>query len=177
MDCRLLRSAMASKLAYSKDFIDSTSIRRIRPLLHDVPNALVHRINCKRSGARVYVWDCGDNSTLLSFKGSDSPRDFYTFLNYRPVSFHFADASVQIHGGILNMFSEIESELSEVLSTQRKYITFCGHSQGGSHALLAAAYYGNMFSNRVISCHTFGAPRVGDEAFLNWLNSGLFMII
>ena len=40
--------------------------------------------------------------------------------------------------------------------------------------MIAAAYYGNLTNRNVkVSCHTFGAPKVGDANFVEWMTKGI----
>ena len=130
------------------------------------------------SGVHAYAWKNGPNSLLIAFKGTSTLRDVGSFLDSSMVPFSFRDKTVRIHRGVLNMFKSIECMLNkELLDNMRlgatKYVTFCGHSLGGAIALLAAAYYGNVSNNNLkVSCHTFGALKVGDADFQDWLEAG-----
>jgi triacylglycerol lipase len=86
---------------------------------------------------------------------------------------------MKIHAGVMRMFETIEPYLTEQLishppSAKPKYITFCGHSLGGALATLCAAYYANLSNkNAKVSCHTFGAPKIGDSVFYQWFNNAV----
>jgi alpha-beta hydrolase superfamily lysophospholipase len=131
------------------------------------------------TGVHAYAWKNGVNSTLIAFKGSSSIRDIASSLNFSQTRFSFRDKVVHVHSGVFNMFRSIEGVLTDHLVTDMRlqrpsHVTFCGHSLGGAIAMLAAAYYGNLSNNNIgVACHTFGAPKVGDGAFMEWLDDGV----
>ena len=106
-------------------------------------------------------------------------NDLKNLMNVRQTTFNFCDRSVGVHTGILSMFESIEEALSNQLTINKnQYITFCGHSLGGAIAQFAAAYYGHMSNYNIeVSCHTFGAPRLGDKEFNRWLQDGATDIV
>lgn len=187
---KILRSAMASKLAYARTEAKLKSMPHTTQL-HGTnieknqkkPFSDVWFIDDKQSGVHAYAWKNGSNSTIIAFKGSSNFSDVSNLLDIQQEEFRFKDRSLKIHRGVLKMFQSIEgvlnSQLLDSLSLQnKKYVTFCGHSLGGAIALLAAAYYGNVSNNNIgISCHTFGAPKVGDSEFIQWLNEGSTEIV
>ncbi len=71
----------------------------------------------------------------------------------------------KVHSGFLEAFSEISPILDRVVTNrtpgQRVWLT--GHSLGGALATLAAAHLG---FEQVHAATTYGAPRVGDSAFI-----------
>lgn len=151
---KLLESAHASKMAYYPP--------------HRNKKDRVVRI-CK-SNLHVCARRSVDNKITIAFKGTTTADEIVSFLKLKPQEFHFRDAVVRIHTGILNMFEGLEPDLRKYLYTFDAHdVTFTGHSQGGALAMLASAYFGDL-SNRNfrITCHTFGAPRVGDQKFHAW---------
>lgn len=172
---RLLRSAMASKLAYAKD-IKSLPLFPLSKQLHN-HSERVRIIDCRKTGAHAYIWDTGDNSRVVSFRGSKDVLDIIKYLNTRQIPFNFCDHRVKVHNVIHDMFENIEPHLSEVLFEKgyghKQNITFCGHSLGGCLAVFASAYIGNMTDNKNnIMCHTFGSPKTGDTKFVEWYDKG-----
>jgi hypothetical protein len=161
----LLASAKASKLAYN----DVRAIGKRNVLGFDVDTII------KKSGIEVYVLrpvgDKKGSTMTVAFKGSTTWKDIRRFLRLSPERFAFKDANVCIHSGVLRMFEDIESELTMAIprTLAPNKVTFVGHSMGGSLAMLASAYYGDMCAgNLKTKCHIFGAPRMGDAAFHNW---------
>lgn len=183
---KVLRSAIASKLAYAK----TVNKARIMPAnmqlhgshcTHKNPDAWI--IKNDTTGINAYAWKTGPSSILIAFKGTSTLQDVKAFLNVTPSRFNFRNKMMKVHTGVLEMFHSIEDALNEEILknltiSANKYITFCGHSLGGALALFAAAYYGNLTHDNIqITCHTFGAPKVGDTEFLQWLEEGTNDII
>lgn len=162
----ILRSAMASKLAYAKNTQMITSFPISRQLLPD--NNTFQVIDCSYTGAHAYIWKTGSNSTVIAFRGSHNALDICNYLDSNMIPFSFCDRHVKVHQSIYAMFSSIEPCITENLHP-RQHVTFCGHSLGGGIAMFAAAYYAHMSNkNMNITCHTFGAPKVGNERFVQW---------
>lgn len=181
-DC-LLRSAYASKLAYVTRHNAQLSHKYTRYLIgsEETQNTKkgITLLLSDITGAEACVWRSGPRSCVVSFKGSSTCQDIRNFLNMKPMNFSFCESSFKMHSGVNKMFASIEPLLSDFLQLYNGdkhplHITFCGHSLGGSLAAFAAAYYGHI-SNKSIKtvCHTFGAPRVGDENFIKWMNHGI----
>lgn len=167
----ILRSAMASKLAYAKNAAALKTFPIVKQL-HPTRDP-IHIIESVKTGAHAYVCETGTNSKYISFRGSHTFKDIIKCINTHQTSFHFADHQVKIHNYIYLMFESIEpiltNEILKTTSSKSQNITFCGHSLGGSIATLAATYYATLTDNRFnIDLHTFGAPKVGNAAFTEW---------
>lgn len=167
----VLRSALASKLAY----IDNPMITKVSMTrqLHGNNFTRTRIIENKDTGAHAYVWNSGERSTMVSFRGSHDINDLLSFLNMKKKRLNIRDHSVYIHNGIFNMFESIENDLTDHILNRPKLedrsITFCGHSMGGAIAMVAAAYYGSLTGDKTtIACHSFGSPKVGDKSFVEW---------
>lgn len=177
----VLKSAMASKLAYTQSHVPPVACGIVRPCYDRV----AWIIDEPRTGVHAYAWKTGEESLLVAFKGTSTWKDLTNFFDSKLTTFKFCDKTVRVHSGMLHMFSSIEGVLNDELGIStghargpptlgmKQSVTFCGHSLGGGIALLAAAYYGAVFhDNIMISCHAFGAPKVGDAAFYEWLYEG-----
>jgi predicted lipase len=162
---RILRSALASKLAY--DYKPHTSPERQHP--KNIKSII------RLQTPHLVAINTSKNNVIVAFKGSTTIDDVHSFMKMAPKEFRYRDATVHVHKGVLDMFQFVQEQLDMVLTTlpttnsNRPIVTFTGHSQGGSLALFASAYYGSMFhGNLDVICHTFGAPRVGNLAFHEW---------
>lgn len=162
---KIIRSAHASKLSYFKTPPSNTHF------------SISKTITSPHTTAQTYINKTGDKSLIIAFKGSSTHHDILTFLDLKQTPFNFCNSSVLVHNGILRMFESIENDLSNYIFNPPKYntykyITFCGHSLGGSLAKFAAAYYGNISNHNInIACHTFGAPLIGNQEFIDWTNN------
>ena len=162
----VLRSAMASKLAYAKSTNMVSTFPITRQLLPDKNTFEV--VDCSCTGAHVYIWKTGKMSSVVAFRGSHNLIDICSYINSNTIPFSFCDRRMHVHQNIYNMFSSIEPWITERMHP-RQHVTFCGHSLGGAMAMFAAAYYAHLSNNNMnIACHTFGAPKVGDANFMDW---------
>lgn len=169
----VLRSAMASKLAYAQSVQTVRMFPAYKQLLIDTQKFNV--IDCKKTGAHAYIWKTGERSHLVSFRGSHNFVDICKYIFNGQEKFAFCDNHTKIHGLIKEMFSSIENDLSKIIFedgySKKRNITFCGHSLGGALAMFSSVYYSNLTNSRHnITCHTFGAPKMGDEYFMTWFN-------
>lgn len=176
----ILRSAMASKIAYANTSKKAVSWPICKQYIGELCTERdTNVISVKATGAHAYAWKTGDNAMTIAFKGSSTAKDILNFLDMRQYNFHFCDSEIKVHNGVMRMFRSIEGDLSEFvlgypINTRNKYITFCGHSLGGSLAMLAAAYYGHLTNNNIyIACHTFGSFKIGDDNFKEWYINGV----
>lgn len=71
--------------------------------------------------------------------------------------------------GVDHLWSQIEAATANPAEAR---LWFTGHSLGGALATIAAARMSEA-GREVAGAYTFGAPRVGDAAFTNWLNARL----
>jgi hypothetical protein len=68
-----------------------------------------------------------------------------------------------VHRGFQLCFEEIWPQLQPALAGLKRPVFYTGHSLGGALAVLTAARRPPM------AAYTFGAPRIGDQAFINQL--------
>ena len=183
LGARLVRSAVGSKLAYSKEVCDVPSVQTQtqtqtrRGGLQCIaaspsgprafcltPPPVVHHHRCKEAR------EDNRDEVVVVFRGTSGLADVRDLLNATTAEFRFRQERVRVHAGMLSAFSEMEAELTDALLRQRPAaVTFAGHSKGGCHAQFAAAYYKSMLGERVrVSCHTVGALAAGDRSFTEW---------
>jgi hypothetical protein len=129
------------------------------------------------SGAAAFVLR-RDNVQYVVFPGSDSQIDFLrTNANTKRakpsslvVSVCHDEAKLdlditRVHKGFLDAYSTIRDELRNLVSPSEKTVV-CGHSLGGALAIL----YAVESCSPNLSVFTFGAPRVGDDAWNEFLD-------
>lgn len=173
---KLLRSAIASKIAYAR----SNRIVRQLPISKQLVGSecvIDKIIDVPRTGCHVYVWRSGTHSKMFAFRGSHNLSDILRVIDTKQEKFHFREASFHVHKGVYEMFQSIEGDLSKELfphDRQIKHVTFCGHSLGGALAAFASGYYSHLtHGNLKITCHTFGAPIVGDYECSKWIHDSI----
>jgi predicted lipase len=87
------------------------------------------------------------------------------------------DEQTMVHRGFYTHFNTIKYEvLASVFSFSRKrkisQIVFVGHSLGGALATLCAAATKALLKDKVVvTCETFGSPRVGNTNFVRFFNN------
>lgn len=111
------------------------------------------------------IWK--SNTIYVTFRGSNDLYDILNSLDIRPT--YINDA--RIHTGFLCQFNTLKDkitlDLKEIINKNPiERIIFAGHSKGGSLAAIAATYYGAIFANLHITCHTIGSPMIGDINFI-----------
>jgi hypothetical protein len=190
----LLQSAMYSKICYNdpdrveqlrKDCISGVCTDKATiNALDKMTDYLFISSNAKSiQDAQVYVWKDGGfnitqqnaspkNKTLyVAFRATTNFKDALTDLN--AFTYH-VKGDILVHSGFYNHFLSVEKEITSVIERVKNNIDtiqFVGHSLGGSAAQIASAYYGEKFKSLNIKCHTFGTPRSGNGAFVEWFNS------
>ncbi len=127
-----------------------------------------HNTNNKRDSQGYLIWK--NNTIYISFRGTYDFNDICDVINIRPKKFI---KNAYVHSGFADQFMAIEHKITHDIKTLAKdypieRLVFTGHSMGGSIASIAAAYYGSLFDNLYITCHTFGTPLTGNSEFVNW---------
>lgn len=97
---------------------------------------------------------------LLVFRGTDGPLDWRTNLTLWPTGW---EGGGRVHAGFKSALDDVWPELEEALDRLAAPLFYAGHSLGGALAVLAAA------RRPPLAVYTFGAPRIGDEAFVESL--------
>ena len=183
----VLRSAIGSKLAYSPRVCGVVKDYENAGHMSCIADKYQGAVGSARGGPRALMWRSGtrnapESSLFVAFRGTVGLRDVADTLDARTARYAFCGTTVRVHAGMLGAFSEMEAELTEAIvgCGERssvdipRSLTFAGHSKGGCHAQFAAAYYSSMLAGSCrVTCHTFGAPRVGDGAFAEWYSASV----
>jgi pimeloyl-ACP methyl ester carboxylesterase len=115
-------------------------------------------------GTDGFVATHADGTTVLAFRGTESnkPEDL--------LADGFATAgpwvkSGLVHEGFARSYEAVRGDINEALRGHQGTLLVTGHSLGAGLATLAAAEHAERTSRLI----TFGAPRVGDQAFARLL--------
>lgn len=187
----LQRTASLSAAAYISDEeilsiskLLETQVRDF-PIVHTQPtrktkgiSPTVFRIwRFRDSLSTIYVSFLGLADKTVHFSGIDtelSPLHTFNPLPSTPSKRRFpevAESGPQIHKGFLHEYSLLEEQLLTLLNQfnyrdEIERIVFTGHSIGGAVAIIAGSVARSYYPDTRIDVITFGAPRVGDELFV-----------
>ena len=81
----------------------------------------------------------------------------------------------RVHQGFYTAYKSVESRLNEIIIAHKPapvYVT--GHSLGGALAMVATRFIANRSEG---ACYTFGAPRVGNEAFAEQIFTPVYRVV
>lgn len=199
---KIALTAILSKLAYQSpeeiqqlwDLLHHHS--PIIPPIDVTEDTLLHEFMRKTLSKPIFLQascDCEDTqlfifiqrkSIYICFRGSSSFKDFaanidvqrYCLSNTCSVP---VPPKVTIHKGFFEQYRAIEHYLYDILYPYfptHMRIILCGHSLGAALAQIAASHiasHPSFHSAFEISCYTFGGPRVGNYAFVNWFQSSV----
>ena len=112
---------------------------------------------------------------ILSFRGTESYEDFYTYLDEYPTK---CRSGGFIHSGFMTSYESIESEITKYLDAKEfanmpLYIT--GHSLGGALAIVAAKRL--KHKDNIAACYTFGSPKVGDFDWVCTIKTPIYRVV
>ncbi|KAF8595786.1 alpha/beta-hydrolase [Ceratobasidium sp. AG-I] len=141
-------------------------------------------------GNAVPLWYVGwwpsASSVVVAHEGTD-PTQFLSLLTdasalfgtVNPTLFPGLPSTISVHSGFRDAHA---ASAVAVLTTVKKIlaekgatkVSVAGHSLGGALALLDAVYLrANLPSTIAIKTVTFGQPRVGNQAFADWVDQKL----
>lgn len=168
----LIRSADMAKLAYDdpKDLEDKG--RNI--VSEGRYNFFDAKADMDTDGSsQAHVWiNQSAREAFVFFRGTDCRKDALINLDIRQKEKSEQFKNAMVHRGFSRQFYAIENKMNEFLKLYRNEydtLTFTGHSLGGALATIATFHYIHDFADEehppLITCHTFGSPRVGDKNF------------
>ena len=114
-------------------------------------------------------WNAKEKRVYVFFRGTDSKRDMLANLDVRTWNIKEHGRGVCVHRGFQEQFLVVKDDVKLFLEEHKglfDHVIFCGHSLGGALATIASAHFAHILGPGIkVSCHTFGAPRVGNRAF------------
>ena len=138
----------------------------------------IYNTLCQTSDNDIKIYPNGfmmwkNNTIYMTFRGIVSSMDWLTATNMKEIAWDINNhPSALVHGGFLSYFTDINDTIQTDIETLLREhpierIIFSGHSMGGALAILASTFYSSLFKNLVITCHTFGAPAIGNDDFIH----------
>lgn len=121
--------------------------------------------------AHGYVFS-KDDTMYVAFSGTYNKPDLFAEIDHKLAKpdFLLDVLDVCVHETFLAQFNAVKEQLANCLQVHKfSHIVFCGHSQGGAVATLAAAWFDsiNKEAEMTMKLHTFGTPRIGNQIFNN----------
>jgi len=121
------------------------------------------------SGAVAYSW-LQRNVLYIVFRGTQGAQDVRIDIDELRAPLFDGRNDLLVHEGFLKQFTALKSGLLETIESVLDVVSqihFCGHSLGGALATLAAGVFSLRWP-KLVSCYTFGSPRVGGGGFVKW---------
>lgn len=117
--------------------------------------------------------DHGRRNIIISLRGSSNVRNFVLNILFGWTDYNLCEGCM-VHTGFSHGWEQINNIVTRALKTSRAThpdyrLVVTGHSLGGAVATLAAAHLRSR--GYEVDCYTFGAPRVGNDAFANFVTS------
>jgi predicted lipase len=155
----IIQSSYICKLSYTKNISECSLLSEFNKVinLYDDKIFIVHN----------------KNKINVCYRGSYNIPDFLT--NFNINNKNFMNEDIRIHSGYLNYYLKTKDEIIKQINEIRRKnkitdIIFTGHSLGGSVATIASFDSKNIFNDVNIKCITFGAPKVGNDKFIDEYN-------
>lgn len=150
-----------------------------------LPNTVPKLLENKSTDTQVAILENeATKNSYIVFRGSNADRDWLTNLDFAqwsavtdavlkekeldyPEAYGKSNTGVKLHRGFIKAYLAIRSDIHTIVqgsSATRWIIT--GHSLGGALAKLCAVDLQYNFSDQTSTeVYTFGAPRIGNQAF------------
>ncbi|MDR0293902.1 MAG: lipase family protein [Oscillospiraceae bacterium] len=143
----------------------TSAYRDVQPY---TPHTCTAMIDNPQSGVQYFLRRDGD-TLWITFRGSDSPRDWKTNLSVckKGIPYDNTETKIRVHTGFLNAYKStcVRSLILAEITPDTHYIKISGHSLGAALAVLCAVDVQYNFPGRDIEVFLFGCPRVGNRAF------------
>lgn len=129
---------------------------------------------------------CNSDCIVIAFRGTEKKSDdILTDVDLLqdkwPISTDSGDRVLSVHGGFLEGYLNVKEQVMQVVQqlleeNPKRSIWLTGHSLGGALATVCLA---DLLSRKipVSGVYTFGSPRVGNRAFVDYLNQSAKEVI
>ncbi|KAH8689923.1 feruloyl esterase A precursor [Talaromyces proteolyticus] len=141
---------------------------------------LIKFFNITSTDTQAVLWNLpSEKNIIVSIPGTASDRDWLTDFDFFLTNYAspgvVCPGGCQVHSGFVGAWNSLAPELMPALESAleanpdyRTVIT--GHSLGGALAQLAFASLSNA-KYKVVGAYTYGQPRVGNQAFADYIDS------
>jgi hypothetical protein len=152
--------AEMARLAYVKHEVPSEKARLDR-VLDKIGFSIADPFDAQ--GTQGFVADGrtgeGEGIRVIAFRGTepDDPRDLLADLEAWPSSW---GGAARVHKGFARALQRVETKIAAAVNESPTRVVVTGHSLGAALATLVASRYAGS------RLYTFGAPRVGNAAFV-----------
>lgn len=142
----------------------------------------VQQHSAAKTDTRGFVaYNAHTNAIIIAFRGTvdTSIKDWVSNLDAIRVRYKDGDCGgCKVHQGFQRSWEGISADVLKLVADLRqKYPTavmeVAGHSAGGSLAVFTALKLELLYPNAVSRVYTYGQPRVGDAAFVQYFSEKL----
>lgn len=137
-------------------------------------------INCKEIGVQYFMGK-KDNTLLISFRGTDSLKDWKTDFKFwkKRIPYGNSQSKIRVHSGFIDAYQDecVRDQIHKVITDNISSIYVTGHSLGAALATLCALDLQYNFPDKFYEVTLFGCPRVGNKAFSKSYNKRLIKTI
>ncbi|BBH22205.1 lipase [Paenibacillus baekrokdamisoli] len=116
-----------------------------------------------------------ERAAILAFRGTSTATDWVTDMMAQQITFTPVKNSGLTHRGFTEIYMSARDRVFKLLDKlpNNKPLFITGHSLGGALAILATLDITvNRNFNQIIT-YTYGSPRVGDPAFVQYYNASV----
>tara|TARA_Y100000389_G_scaffold205112_1_gene263364 strand:- start:8253 stop:8999 length:747 start_codon:yes stop_codon:yes gene_type:complete len=92
-------------------------------------------------------------------------------INYPSLSNMFC--KIKVHCGFYEDYMKYKNVILNLVSQDGKDIVITGHSSGSAYAMFLALDIYRLFPEKNIKLVTFGMPKIGNEAFVNYVKKNI----
>ena len=104
----------------------------------------------------------------MAFQGTSNIKDLFDDADIVQVPCEFCATDGMIHRGFQRQYMSMRDEILETIEEEKPLsLTLSGHSLGGVIATYATVDIHYLFPHIPVTCITFGAPKSGDEGFMD----------
>ncbi|WP_096152841.1 MULTISPECIES: lipase family protein [Bacillus] len=109
-----------------------------------------------------------DDAIIIAFRGTSTDLDWVSDAEIYQHPFQHCKSKPFVHSGFLSVYESARDEILETLKSlpKEKALFITGHSLGGALAVLNAFDIGSNQLHDHFYMYNYGAPRVGDEQFV-----------